>query len=185
MLNNAVLLLNSTYEPLNVINVKRALRLLFTNKAENLEKNGEVVHSMGCDIPLPAVVRLAYYVKRPNQRVKFTKQTVLARDNYVCQYCNETSRELTLDHVVPKRRGGTTMWNNVVACCKKCNGAKGDKSVKDAGMKLARQPREPRFLPYIRLVKHTRNSSWDKYLFTDPSASAFLIRGPLPKPVSA
>lgn len=185
MLNDAVLLLNSTYEPLNVINVKRALRLLFTHKAENLERNGEVVHSMGREIPLPAVVRLAYYVKRPSQRVKFTKQTVLARDQYTCMYCGLQTRELTLDHVIPKVRGGQTVWNNVVACCKKCNGAKGHKSVKDAGLKLIKVPREPRFLPYIRLVRHTRHDSWDKYLFTDTSSTGFLIRGPLPKPVVA
>ncbi len=179
MLNDAVLLLNSTYEPLNVINVKRALRLLLTHKADPVEAAGHAVHSVSRAIPMPVVVRLQYYVKRPNQRVKFTKRTVLARDHHACQYCGIQVRDLTLDHVVPRALGGETVWTNVVAACKKCNGAKGGRLLKDAGLKLVRAPREPRFLPYLRLVRNSYQKSWDKYLFMD-AESPYLLRGPLP-----
>ena len=179
MLNDPVLLLNSTYEPLNVINLKRAIRLLIGRKANSLETDGAVIKYSCGEIRIPSVVRLVYYVQRPHQRVKFTKQSVLTRDGYTCMYCGLQSRHLTLDHVVPKTRGGQTIWTNVVACCTRCNATKGGKSLKEAGMKLMHAPREPRFLPYIRWVKHTKYSSWDKYLFTD-SESQYLIYGPLP-----
>ncbi len=179
MLNDAVLLLNSTYEPLNVINVKRALRLVLSRKADSVEADTHLVRTVSRIHHVPVVVRLQYYVRRPNQRVKFTKRTVLARDQYTCQYCGAQTRDLTLDHVVPRVMGGETIWTNVVAACKKCNGAKGGRSVKESGMRLTRVPREPRFLPYLRLVKHAYQRAWDKYLFTDPD-TPFLLRGPLP-----
>lgn len=179
MLNDAVLLLNSTYEPLNVINVKRAIRLVLTRKADQVETNGVPVRSVSREFRMPLVVRLSYYVRRPSQRVKFTKRTVLARDQYTCQYCGQQNRDLTMDHVIPKARGGQTVWVNIVAACKKCNGTKGGRVLKEAGMKLIRQPKEPRFLPYLRLVRNSYQRAWDKYLFTDPE-SPYLIRGPLP-----
>jgi 5-methylcytosine-specific restriction endonuclease McrA len=179
MLNDAVLLLNSTYEPLNVINVKRALRLLLTRKADPVEADGHVVRSVSRSFALPVVVRLAYYVRRPNQRVKFTKRTVLARDLHTCQYCGLQTRDLTLDHVIPRTLGGETVWTNVVAACRKCNGSKGGRTLREVGLKLVRQPREPRFLPYLRLVRSSYQKTWDKYLFTEPD-TPYLLRGPLP-----
>ncbi len=179
MLNDAVLLLNSTYEPLNVINVKRALRLMLTRKADSVEADTSQVRSVARSFPLPRVVRLGYYVKRPHQRVKFTKRTVLARDQYACQYCGVQTRDLTLDHVVPRALGGETIWTNVVAACRKCNGNKGGRTLREAGMRLIRQPREPKFLPYLRLMRSSYQKTWEKYLFTDPE-SPFLLRGPLP-----
>lgn len=180
-MNSAVLLLNHTYEPLNVINVKRALRLLTTQKANAVEKEGYDVHSAAGMLCIPVVVRMAYYVKRPMQKVKFSKRHVLMRDNYTCQYCNEKPYELTIDHIIPKTAGGQTTWVNVVACCKRCNAKKGDRSLKDSGMKLARVPKEPRFLPYLRMVKKNANThAWDKYLFMDTN-SPYLIECELPK----
>lgn len=181
MLNDAVLLLNSTYEPLNVINVRRALRLVLSRKADPVEAAGREVRSVNSSFPVPVVVRLSYYVRRPNQRVKFTKRTVLARDQYTCQYCGRQTRDLTLDHVIPRTLKGETVWTNVVAACRKCNGAKGGRTMKEAGMRLIRQPREPRFLPYLRMVTTSYRDAWGKYLFMDPD-SPFLLRGPLPVP---
>jgi 5-methylcytosine-specific restriction endonuclease McrA len=178
--NEAVLLLNSTYEPLNVINIRRAVRLLITEKANSIEYNGREIHYGKGILKVPEVVRLSYYVKRPIQRVKFTKAAVFVRDNYICQYCGLQTKELTVDHVIPKVRGGETVWTNIVSACKRCNNKKGDRPLKDSGFKLLRQPREPRFLPYLRMVRHGHQQSWDKYLFADPSGSPFLIRDPLP-----
>jgi 5-methylcytosine-specific restriction endonuclease McrA len=180
MLNDAVLLLNSTYEPLNVINVRRAIRLVLARKADPVEVDGNLVRAVSRAVPAPVVVRLTYYVRRPNQRVKFTKRTVLARDQYTCQYCGVQTRDLTLDHVLPRTLGGPTVWTNVVAACRRCNGAKGGRTLKESGLRLLRLPREPRFLPYLRMVKHAYQRAWDKYLFTDPE-SPFLLRGPLPR----
>ena len=181
--SEAVLLLNSTYEPLNVINFKRSVRLLLTGKADSVEHTGRIIRYGSGEFRVPEVIRLSYYVKRPAQKVKFTKAAVFLRDNFTCQYCGETkgSNDLTIDHVTPKVRGGLTVWTNVVACCKRCNNAKGDKSLKDSGMKLSRAPKEPRFLPYLRMVRTGHQKTWDKYLFTnDPLASPYLIRENLP-----
>jgi len=179
MMNEAVLLLNSTYEPLNVINVKRALRLVMGGKASSVEAESSAIHSISSSFPLPHVVKMAYYVRRPIQRVKFSKRTVLARDGYTCQYCGVQTRDLTLDHVLPKMLGGETIWTNVVAACRRCNGAKGGRTLKDSGYILYRIPKEPRFLPYLRLVRNSYQKTWDKYLFLDPD-SPFLLHGPLP-----
>ena len=177
--SEAVLLLNSTYEPLNVINLRRAVRLLLTGKGDSVEHTGRMIRFGAGEFRVPEVVRLGYYVKRPAQKVKFTKSAVFLRDNYTCQYCGHQTRELTIDHVVPKVRGGLTSWTNVVACCKRCNNSKGDKSLKDSGFKLARPPKEPRFLPYLRMVRSGHQKTWDKYLFSD-SASPYLVRDELP-----
>jgi 5-methylcytosine-specific restriction endonuclease McrA len=182
MMNEAVLLLNSTYEPLNVINVKRALRLVMSGKAGSVESDGLGIRTISTTFPQPHVVKMAYYVRRPIQRVKFTKRTVLARDSYTCQYCGVQTRDLTLDHVLPKTLGGETIWTNVVAACRRCNGAKGGRTLKDSGFVLRRAPKEPRFLPYLRLVRNAYQKTWDKYLFLDPD-SPFLLHGPLPKRV--
>ena len=179
MMNEAVLLLNSTYEPLNVINVKRALRLVMCGKAGQVEADGTGIRTISRTFPQPHVVKMAYYVRRPIQRVKFTKRTVLARDGYTCQYCGVQTRDLTLDHVLPKTLGGETIWTNVVAACRRCNGAKGGRTLKESGFVLPRVPKEPRFLPYLRLVRNSYQKTWDKYLFLDPD-SPFLLHGPLP-----
>ena len=175
--NEAVLLLNSTYEPLNVINLRRAVRLLMTDKADGLEHTGkEIKYGQHGLFKVPEVIRLAYYVRRPIQKVKFTKAAVFLRDNYTCQYCGLQTKELTIDHVLPKVKGGQTVWTNVVACCKRCNNKKGDRSVKEMDFTLARQPKEPRFLPYLRMVRRGHQKSWDKYLFTNVD-SPYLVRG--------
>lgn len=177
--NEAVLLLNSTYEPLNVINIRRAIRLLITDKADSLETNGKQIHHGRGIFKIPEVIRLSYYVRRPMQKVKFTKSAVFIRDNYTCQYCGLQTKDLTIDHVIPKVKGGQTIWTNVVAACRSCNNKKSDSSPKDAGMRLIRLPKEPRFLPYLRMVRRGHQQSWDKYLFSDAD-SPFLVRDYLP-----
>jgi 5-methylcytosine-specific restriction endonuclease McrA len=147
-----------------------------TEKADSIEHNGvEIRHGHGM-FRVPEVIRLSYYVRRPVQRVKFTKAAVFLRDNYTCQYCGIQTKELTIDHVIPRVNGGETVWTNVVAACKRCNNKKSDRTPKDAGLKLARLPKEPRFLPYLRMVRRGHQQSWDKYLFTNPD-SPYLIRG--------
>ena len=182
VLTRPILLLNNSYEPLNVISVARALRLLATQKANGAEKEGYDVRSVSGVVCVPVVIKMSYFVRRPNQRTKFSKKNVLMRDDFTCMYCGQKNiaGDLTIDHVIPKTAGGTTTWINVVAACRRCNSEKGDKSLKDSGMKLLKAPREPRFLPYLRMVKGRGAHVWDKYLFLD-SSSPYLIRDELPK----
>ena len=123
-----VLLLNITYEPLKIINWKRAVSLFLLGKVEVLEEYSREIHSVSFAIKLPSVVRLLKMVKRPNSPVKFSRQNIYARDKYRCQYCGMRfpSEEFTYDHIIPKSRGGKTEWTNIVTCCMSVTGKRGD-----------------------------------------------------------
>jgi 5-methylcytosine-specific restriction endonuclease McrA len=120
----------------------------------------------------PSVVKLRHHVKRPLPELKLSRKTIFARDEFTCQYCGQTAKDLTIDHVVPKRHGGKTVWENLVTACRRCNTKKSDKLLHQTGMKLIRQPRRPRYIPYISLTKYLAGRKidvWREYLpaFTD------------------
>jgi 5-methylcytosine-specific restriction endonuclease McrA len=171
-MGHEVLVLNSDYEPLNVCNLRRAVVLLYLGKADILHAHDDpAVPRMpmgeGLDLPAPSVLRLRYHVKRPLPDLKLSRRSIFARDNYTCQYCGVQSRDLTIDHILPKRHGGGMQWDNLVACCRRCNTRKGDKLLPQTGMKLARAPKRPRYVPYISLTKYingTKNEVWRDYL---------------------
>jgi 5-methylcytosine-specific restriction endonuclease McrA len=127
-MNGVVLVLNQNYEPLNVTNLPRAFRLVFGLKAEILEYDHQVIRTVTQEFHAPAVIRLQHQVKRPRPRVKLTRREVFARDRHTCQYCGRQAHDLTLDHIVPRHRGGSHTWDNLVAACKACNHRKGGKS---------------------------------------------------------
>ena len=133
-----VLLLNITYEPLRIINWKKAITLLCLGKVEVIEEYTREIHSVTFTLKLPSVVRLLRMVKRPKTPVKFSRQNIYARDRYRCQYCGNQypTEELTYDHVMPKSRGGTTEWENIVTCCIDCNRKKGGRNPSEASMQL-------------------------------------------------
>lgn len=164
-----VLLLNITYEPIKIINWKKAINLLFLDKIEVLEEYGTEIHSVSFTIKLPSVVRLLRMVKRPKSQVKFSRQNIYARDKHTCQYCGRrlTSDELTYDHVIPKFRGGKTKWSNIVTCCIQCNRKKGGRSPQEAKMRLIRKPLRPKWLPVMRITIGIRDipHSWRDYLY--------------------
>jgi len=162
-----VLLLNFTYEPLAVIGIPRAVRLLFTRKAEIVVAGAGELRSTSVAYPLPSILRLLFYVARRRKRVALTKKNVLLRDDCVCAYCGvrETASAMTVDHVVPKARGGASTWTNLVAACGPCNARKGDRTPVEAGMTLRRVPREPRSIPWVVVRRHTLPDEWWKYLF--------------------
>ena len=171
-----VLVLNNDYEPLNVCNVRRAVVLVLLGKAEVLHADGISLRTADRVIQVPSVVRLRYHVRRPLPELKLTRRTIFARDDYTCQYCGYRGKQLTVDHVVPKRLGGSDDWENLVTCCRKCNLKKGDKPLHQTGMTLLRQPRRPRYVPYISLSKYiegTKNEIWRNYLpfFSDVTPS--------------
>jgi hypothetical protein len=171
-----VLLLNNNYEPLNVCSMIRAMSLMMLGKAEVAHRDGRIIQTVSGPIVAPSVLRMRYLVKRPLPELKLCRQTVLARDNHTCQYCGKTGRDLTLDHVVPRRLGGGHTWDNLVACCRRCNLKKGDKGLSQTDMTLLRRPRRPRYVPYISLSSYLRarqNEVWRLYL---PEFEDFALR---------
>ena len=164
-----VLLLNITYEPLRVINWKRAIALLTLEKVEVLEEYSREIHSVSFVIKLPAVVRLLRLVKRSKGPVKFSRQNIYARDKYHCQYCGRRfpSEELTYDHVIPKYRGGRTRWTNIVTCCIRCNRKKGGHTPGEVGLRLIRKPYRPTWLPALKITIGFKQVplSWRDYLY--------------------
>jgi 5-methylcytosine-specific restriction endonuclease McrA len=159
-----VLVLNATFEPLNTVSVPRAVALLLADKAEIVEAAEARLRSQHVTLPLPVVIRLVTYVRIPRMMpLAVTRRGVLNRDNHACQYCGRMlhSVELTLDHVLPRCRGGKTTWENVVAACKPCNHRKNDRTPTEAHMRLLRAPFRPR---YLALVVLDVPSAWHKYL---------------------
>jgi 5-methylcytosine-specific restriction endonuclease McrA len=167
-MDSVVLLLNSDYEPLNVCNVRRAFRLVFGEKAEVIQYNHHDVHTATQVFRAPSVIRLHHRVKRPRPRVRLSRREIFARDKYTCQYCGTQTHDLTLDHIIPRHRGGTHTWDNLVAACKHCNHRKGGRLADELRMRLLRPPFEPRcdvytlFTPYLQ---DPRNEAWRDYLF--------------------
>ena len=158
-----VLVLNASYEILNVTRWQRALCLIFSGKAEVLEEQDRTVRSPSLELPMPSVIRMQYYVKKPRAVIPFSRGNVFMRDRFTCQYCGQRQmqQELTLDHVIPRAAGGETSWENVVSACKKCNTKKGDRTPERAGMKLLKRPRTPQYTPTLN--NHYR-SEWGKYV---------------------
>lgn len=168
-----VLLLNSDFEPLNVCGLRRAIALILLGKAEVLEHRDLTLPTSRGHIPMPSVVRMNYHVRRPLPQLRLSRHSVLARDNHTCQYCGAKGRELTIDHVTPRWMGGPHTWENLVACCRKCNLKKGDKTPQQARMKLARPPRRPHFIPYISLPHYMKARSRDEWTIYLPVFEAF------------
>ncbi len=162
-----VLVLNQNYEPLNVCNSRRAIVMVFNGKAEVIELNGHYITTTTDSFHCPSVIRLANLIKRPRPKLKLSRKEVFSRDRYTCQYCGSSTKELTLDHVVPKSRGGGHSWDNLVSACKTCNHRKGGKSPSEARMRLLSQPREPKVSPYyvfLQKLHHSPNEEWKKFL---------------------
>jgi 5-methylcytosine-specific restriction endonuclease McrA len=160
-----VLVLNATYEPINVCTVRRAVVLLLKDKAEIIEHSAWELHSARTAISRPVVIRLVTYVRIPRDahRRKITRRAVFARDDWTCQYCGSRSN-LTVDHVVPRSKGGASSWDNIVASCAPCNRRKGNSLPRQVGMKLQKQPRTPSPHVFIQVASPTIPAAWQQYL---------------------
>ena len=159
-----VLLLNQNYVPLNISTVRRALVLLDRGKAELLENGRGEVHSMRRTLPAPSVIRLMYFIRRPLQQRRLSRREVFLRDRHMCQYCGQAARELTLDHVHPRHRGGAHEWVNVVTACIPCNHRKAGRTPAEANMHPRNEPRPPRPNPYLLFHHRTPLDEWRKFL---------------------
>lgn len=173
-----VLILNQTFEPLQVCTARRAVVLLFTGKAERVEDTSRVIRSPSTILALPSVIRLHRFIRKPAQpSIAFNKKNILKRDAHTCQYCGRNGGErMTIDHVIPKSMGGRTVWENVVSACRTCNLRKGNKSLDEAGMRLLRRPSKPLSLFYLGIMVHAsqRYESWCKYLPVEANGNALL-----------
>jgi len=168
MYNAPVLVLNQNFEPLNVCNVRRALVLVLGGKAEVLELNHQVVRSPSLTVHCPSVIRLSHLIKRPRPRARLSRREIFIRDNYTCQYCGTRTRDLTLDHVIPRSKGGPHTWENLVSACKACNHRKGGKNLWETKMHLARPPREPRTNIYYMVNRYMDHGPLDEWLMYLP-----------------
>jgi 5-methylcytosine-specific restriction endonuclease McrA len=165
---SSVLVLNATYEPLSVVSVRRAVVLLLKEKAEIVEAAEAELRSEHLTIPTPLVIRLIYYVRIPYRvALPLTRRTVLARDHYTCQYCGRqpSRKDLTVDHILPRSRGGHTTWENVVTACQRCNGRKGNRTPDEANLKLRSTPAQPRYVALAMVESPDARQVWRKYIF--------------------
>jgi len=157
------LVLNATYEPLCVVATKRALVLVIDDKAELIADTGRAFHSARAAFAEPSVVRLLAYVKVPyRNRVALNRRAIFLRDNHRCQYCGATAENI--DHVVPRSRGGTHSWDNVVAACRPCNARKEDRFLHETHMRLRRAPTAPTGRAWMVLAMGGLRPEWEPYL---------------------
>lgn len=166
-MNSAVLVLNQNYEPLNVCDVRRALVLILGGKADALEQRGQYLHTTTRAFSVPSVIRLRAFVRRPRPKVKLSRREIFIRDNFTCQYCGAIAKDLTVDHVVPRCRGGLHVWTNVVTSCKACNHRKGGHNLQELRMELRTTPHEPRPGVYYTIERRldlSRQPDWHKFL---------------------
>lgn len=157
------LVLNATEEPIGVVSARRAVVLALSRKVDVVADTGKTIASAHVSMAVPSVVRLRYYVKVPYQRTApLSRRAVFARDHGRCQYCDAPAE--SIDHVVPRSRNGAHSWDNVVACCRKCNSFKGDRLLKECSLNLRSQPKAPQRYIWIKVAAGSVPKSWAPYL---------------------
>ncbi|WP_439957936.1 HNH endonuclease [Modestobacter marinus] len=167
----ATLLLNATYEPLCVVSSRRAIVLVLGAKAEAVDVTEDLVHAERLALAVPVVVRLTRYVRVPYPvQVPLSRRAVFTRDGQTCVYCGASAT--SIDHVVPRSRGGTHSWDNVVAACRRCNHQKADRSLAEMGWSLPHPPRAPSGAAWRLLGHRTVDPRWREWLGVPDSVSA-------------
>ena len=161
-----MLVLNASYEAINVCTIRRAAVLVLKERAEILEHGARALHAEHFEMPRPTVIRLNTYVRVPRDAHsrKITRRAIFARDQWTCQYCGTGHTSLTVDHVIPRSKGGPSTWDNIVTCCAPCNRRKGDRLPKVAGMKLMSEPRPPSPHIFVHVASTTIHPAWEQYL---------------------
>lgn len=160
-------MLNQNYEPLTVCSARRAIVLMFQGKVEMIETaNGLKIHTVDNEYSLPSVIRLSQYKKVPYKRIMLTRKNVLIRDDYRCQYCHTLKGPMTVDHIIPKKMGGSDTWENLVCSCARCNNKKGNRTPDQAMMRLQKRPNRPTFITFIQR-NYSIDDRWRPYLFLD------------------
>ena len=159
-----VLVLNQDYTPFTICSVAKAFLLVYLRKAEMItEVTGVALRTVTKAYPMPSVIRLSRYIHLPYRGVMLTRQNIFKRDGYACQYCG-TSKDLTLDHVVPRSKRGRTTWKNLVTACKHCNAKKGDYLLEESGLLLKSRPYKPSYILFLRDFSGFMEDNWRPYL---------------------
>lgn len=159
-------MLNQSYEPLTICNIKKAIVLIYLGKAELiLQDNRKILRTVSQNYPWPSIIRLSRFARVPYKRVVLTRKNILRRDVYKCAYCGRSDLPLTIDHVIPKSKGGTDTWENLVCACTICNNKKGDRSPEEAQMVLLNKPFKPSHIMFIKNVVGKLNENWKPYLY--------------------
>ena len=165
-MKGSVLVLNASYEYLNVTSIRRAISMVLKRKAEVVEAvQGRFVGGVQRRLGMPSVVRMLYYIRRPFKEIPLTRKNILLRDRNICQYCARTGD--TVDHVLPRSRGGPDTWENCVCACSACNRCKNNHTPEEAGMHLRTRPRKPALIPWLMLKREPNRQAWARYLFWD------------------
>ncbi len=163
-MSGKVLVLNNDYTPLTVCSVYRAFLLVFTSKAEMLNsEKGSFLRSISKSFPKPSVIRINRYINVPYKGVVLTRHNIFKRDNNECQYCG-TTKDLTLDHLIPKSKGGKSSWKNLVSACKRCNAQKGNHTPEQSGLVLRKIPIKPSYIMFLRNKSGNIKEDWLQYL---------------------
>jgi 5-methylcytosine-specific restriction endonuclease McrA len=159
-----VLVLNASYEPLNITSWRRAVVMVLKGKAEGLEHEER---NLRHDFLAPTVIRLRQFVRIPFKELPLTRRNVFQRDHHTCQYCGYRGDKLSIDHVIPRSRGGQDTWENVTTACIRCNVRKGNRTPKEADMPMSSVPRRPVSTLYFeatRQIRSGRREEWRKYV---------------------
>ncbi|MCK7472490.1 MAG: HNH endonuclease [Rhodopseudomonas palustris] len=165
MLEGRVLILNQNYEPLSICSARKAVVLQVLGKVEVIESSDRTVRSVSECYILPSIVRLSRLIHVPRKRILLSRNNIIKRDNHRCQYCGTEKSPFTVDHIVPRDRGGLDTWENLVCACSLCNSRKRNRTPQEAGMQLLRKPRKPGYLFFIQTQAHIPDERWKPYLF--------------------
>ncbi len=164
-MDSNVLVLNQDYQPLSICSVQRSVKLLFLEKAEVLHDDPKrKIRTIDDEYIYPSVIRLRYYINIPYTRIVLSRRNVMKRDGHTCQYCGIKS-DLTLDHVIPRSKGGVDTWENLVTACNKCNVRKGNRTPDQANMPLKRKPFRPIHITFFRDILGGVQEDWKPYLY--------------------
>jgi 5-methylcytosine-specific restriction endonuclease McrA len=164
-LNGKVLVLNQNYEPITICNARRAIILTYLGKAEVISSvNNKVIRTVYRTFEYPSIVRLIIFVRVPFKKIILSRKNIIRRDNHRCQFCGASSN-LTIDHIIPKSRGGEDTWENLTTACIKCNNKKGDRILEEAKMVLYNNPKKPSHITFIKNFAGKVDEDWKPYLF--------------------
>jgi 5-methylcytosine-specific restriction endonuclease McrA len=167
-LGGRVLILNQSYEPITVCSAKKAMILLVLMKADLVEIDKErAIRSVSKIFPYPSVIRLATFVRFAHRKVELSRKNLHKRDGHKCQYCGKKNVELTIDHIIPKSRGGSDTWENLVSACVSCNNKKGSRTPEEASMTLLAKPTRPHHILFMKQYLGAVDNTWKPFLFMD------------------
>jgi len=163
-----VLVLNQSYEPLQICNVRRAMLLVLKEKASVIEHVKDLkIYTVNREFDVPSIIRVEKYIRIKRFYIKLTKENIFKRDKYICQYCGATGVPLTVDHVVPRVKGGKDTWTNLVTACERCNNLKGHRDLKDTNLKLINKPKKPHRLHSLQGKMRPDRQEWKSYLYLE------------------